>query len=130
MVLCCRLVVQPLLWLHRTLKSARGERSLQHQVATAKEQALQQQELLRASVARLAAEEDRRGGLIIVRAAYGNTSSFRARLEQQAAMFAQQTRATGGGIEALQQGATATDGWLDVTVALQFLVVDSEVLFV
>lgn len=118
-----------MLWLHRTLKSARGERSLQQQVATAKEQALQQQELLQASVARLAAEEDRRGGLIIVRAAYGNCNSFRARLEQQAAMFAQQTRATGGSIEALQQGAAAIDGWLDVTVALQFLVVDSQVLF-
>lgn len=96
-------------------------------MAAAKKQALQQQELLQASVARLAAEEDRRGGLVIVRAAYGDTGSFRARLEQQAAMFAQQTRVAGGRTEAMHQGAAAPDRWLDVTASLQFLVVDSQV---
>lgn len=115
------------MWLHKTVKSAEGKRSLQRQVASAKEQALQQQELLKPSVSRLAAEEDRRGGLVIVKAAYGNTTSFRARLEQQAAMFAQQTRASGSVPDLQQIGTASPEEWLDVTVALQFLVIESEV---
>ena len=123
----CRLIVQPLLWLHGTFKSARGERTLQQRVAAAKQQAVQQQDLLRAAVARQASEEDRRSGLVIIRAAFGNTASFRKRLEQQQAMFAQHTQTGAGDVDAQQWRAAPPDGWLDVTVALQFLVVDSQV---
>lgn len=119
--------MQPLMWLHGSLKSAQGERTLQQRVAAAKQQAAQQQELLHAAVARQAADEDHRGGLVIIRAAYGDTGGFRKRLEQQAAMFAQHMRAEGGATKAQQQRAAPQDGWLDVTVALQFLVLDSQV---
>jgi hypothetical protein len=65
--LTCRLVVQPIVWLSKRWYSLHGSRAAQQRLQEAKALALWQQERIAAAAARMAAEEEARKGLVIVR---------------------------------------------------------------